>query len=285
VNKNLFVLLVLSFLGCDMTLTADETSDALEETRVQTQALTLATSSTTITKEEGSSTVDVETTFTVGDAVKDRLEKIKGFIQSQVDCAEFTIGDGGTLTVEYGAVEGKDCEYLGQTYSGTHSIRVGEVSEDKVVIHHDWSAFSNQKVTVSGTADVTWNKKGKSRRVQHELRWQGNGSLYALGGKGTGDRIQTALDGDWLKGVSVDGEHEWTSKEGKWHLDINTVEMRWVDPVPQNGSWVLTTPFDDKRLIINFERKDEDTIEVAASSGRRTYTFDVTGTNGRFTQQ
>jgi hypothetical protein len=288
-KKHLFVLLSLSCLGCDISLTADQTasemSDALDETRVQSQALTLATSSATITKKEGSNTVDVETTFTLGEAVNDRLEKIKEFIQSQVDCAAFTIGGGGTLTVEYGAIAGKDCEYLGQTYSGTHSIKVNKVSEDEVVINHVWQALSNQKVTVSGKATVTWNKKDKSRRVQHDLRWQGNGSLDDRGGVGTGDRTQTALEGGWLEGIRVDGEHAWKGKDGKWRLDINTIEMRWVDPVPQNGLWELTTPYNDKQLIINFERTDDDTIQITASSGGRTYTFDVTGTNGRIARQ
>lgn len=283
-TRLLLVLSILYCVGCDLALTADEAVEALEESRLASQALTLSTSSTTITKTEGSDTIEVETEFTIGEAVKDRLEKIRDFIRSQVDCAEFEIVDQDTLTVEYGVVEGEDCEYLGHTYSGTHSIRVEEVDEDKVIVDHEWHAFSDQTVTVSGTAEVTWDKRAKSRQVEHELRWQAKVNGRERGGVGSGDRTQTVLDGGLLEGIRVDGEREWEGESGSWNLQIDNIEMRWIDPVPQEGTWRLTTPFNDKELRLDFERKDEDTIEVTAKTGRRTYTFDVTGINGRITR-
>jgi hypothetical protein len=276
VTRALLILSILYCVGCDLALTAEEAAEALEESRVASQALTLSTSSTTISKTEGSDTIEIETEFTIGEAVKDRLEKIRDFIRSQVDCAEFEIDDEGTLTVEYGAVEGEDCEYLGQTYSGSHSITVEKVAEDQVIVHHEWDAFSNQKVTVSGEADVTWDKSAKSRRVEHELKWQAKGGRSERGGVGSGDRTQTVLDGGLLEGIEVDGEREWEGKSGSWYLEIDDIEMRWIDPVPQDGTWRLITPFNDKELTLDFERKDEDTIEVTAQTGRRTYTFNVT---------
>jgi len=248
-----------------------------------TQALTLSTSSTTITKTEGSDTIEIETEFTIGELVEERLEKIRDFIRSQVDCAEFAIVSG-TLTVEYGAVEGADCEYLGQTYSGSHSITVEKVDEDKVVVSHKWDAFSNQKVTVTGQAEVTWDKSAKSRHIEHELKWQSATRGSERGGVGRGNRTQTVLEGGLLEGIEVDGEREWEGNSGMWYLEIDDIEMRWIDPVPQDGTWQLTTPFNDKELTLDFERADEDTIEVTAQTGRRTYTFKVTGVNGRISR-
>ncbi|MBN1655735.1 MAG: hypothetical protein JXA30_18365 [Deltaproteobacteria bacterium] len=280
-----FAISIFVCLGCNLTLTAEEAEQALEEARVASQALSLSSSSTTISKEQGSSTIEVETTFTIGEAVKERLEKIRDFIRSQVDCAEYEIDEQGTLTVRYGAVGGEDCEYLGQQYSGTHAIKVQRVTEDEVVVSHNFSNFSNQKVTVSGWADVTWDREKESRRIEHELRWQAKGGLDARGGEGSGDRTQTVLDGGLLEGIRVDGEHEWEGKSGSWFLEIDAIEMRWIDPVPQDGLWRLTTPFDEKQLTLSFEREDADTIEVTAKTTRRSYTFFVTGAGGRITRE
>ena len=88
---------------------------------------------------------------------------------------------------------------------------------------------------------------------------------------------------DGIDGVSsyrVAGTRSWTGKRGTWDLDINGVEMRWIDPVPQAGSYELTTPA-DKTLTLSFDRVDVDTIEVTVANGRGSFAFDVTSVGAK----
>jgi len=55
---------------------------------------------------------------------------------------------------------------------------------------------------------------------------------------------------------------------------INGVELRWVDPVPQAGSYVLTTPA-DRSLTMSFARIDATTIKVTIESGSKSFDIDV----------
>jgi hypothetical protein len=67
----------------------------------------------------------------------------------------------------------------------------------------------------------------------------------------------------------------WTGPAGRWDLAIDGVELRWVDPVPQAGSYTLATPF-EKSMTLSFDRVDEDTIRVTVESGARSFEFNVT---------
>ena len=93
-------------------------------------------------------------------------------------------------------------------------------------------------------------------------------------GHGSGDRTQRPLDGGLVEGFEVDGSRTWEGKRGRWDLDIDHVEMRWADPVPQAGSLVLQTPF-DKTVTLEFERIDANTIGVSASAGNRSIELKV----------
>ena len=90
-----------------------------------------------------------------------------------------------------------------------------------------------------------------------------------------------ALDGDLLVGLAVEGTREWTSQRGDWELAIDGVEARWIDPVPQAGTYELTTPFTGrngvlKTATLSFARIDDDTIRVTIASGDKSFAFDVT---------
>jgi hypothetical protein len=50
--------------------------------------------------------------------------------------------------------------------------------------------------------------------------------------------------------------------------------MRWIDPVPQAGAYVLDTPF-DKTVTLAFARIDADSIAVTARSGDRTIKLQI----------
>lgn len=244
-------------------LTAGEARLALEETAAADQAMKVT-----------GGAIEIATDFTIGGAVEVAAMELAAFYESQLPCAAIAI-DGATLAVEYGA-DGA-CLHRGQAYSGTHTITVTRNDESDVVVEHTWDRLSNGVVQVTGTAEVTWSLDDPSRRVVHDLDWR----VLATGreGTGTGDRLQRPLAGGIAVGFSVDGERTWSGEGGAWHLDIEEVEMRWVDPIPQAGRYVLETPA-NKSVELSFERLDEDTIRATLTSGERSFDFDVTSTGG-----
>lgn len=121
---------------------------------------------------------------------------------------------------------------------------------------------------------VTWSLQDElSRHVVHELTWTRMSD--GLTGTGTGDRLQRGLNGDVTQGLAIDGERTWAGTAGTWDLDIDGVELRWIDPVPQAGIYTLTTP-SLKQMSLSFDRKDEDTITVTVASSDQSFDFDVT---------
>ena len=256
-----------SLLGCkEEALTAAEALAALEEVALSGQAETAA-----------SGTVEICTSFTIGQAAEAAAAELEEFIATQLPCAEITL-DGAALTVEYGVNPG-NCTYHGQTYSGTHAIEIVSAAAGSLAVHHEWTDLANQTVSVSGGAEVTWSSAEGSRNVVHELTWTRLADGWEV--VGSGDRTQTALDGDLLEGLAIEGARAWTSERGDWELEIDGVEMRWIDPVPQAGTYELTTPFEarngeKKTATLSFARQDEDTIRVTIASGDKSFAFDVT---------
>jgi hypothetical protein len=246
--------------GCPADeLTLAEAQDAVVEASVASQASSVA---------EG--TIELTTSFTLGGAVEDAAEEIRAFVETQLPCAE-VVREANTVTVTYGVEAG--CEYHGNQYTGSHSITVSRTDELDVLVEHSWEGISNGRVEVSGTAQVTWDRDAKSRHVVHELSWTRLSD--GRSGTGSGDRLQSALDGSFANGVSVDGTRAWEGAAGTWDLQIDGVDWRWSDPVPEAGSYSLTTP-NDKQLVLSFERLDEDTIVVSVDGSRRDFEFRVT---------
>jgi hypothetical protein len=265
-TKSLTAVLVLPLLvltGCpkdrEEPLTLGEATSALEQASDAGQAEGLT-----------SAGVEISTNFTIGQAVKDGAAELKTFIGSQLPCADITLEDA-TLTVVYGAKQGA-CTYRGHTFSGTQSISLERNDDDQVLVHHEWTDFSNGVVSLDGTADVTWNLTDKTRRVQHESHWTNLKSGRT--GTGSGDRVQSLLAGGIAEGIQVDGSRSWDGERGHWDLAIDGVQLRWTDPVPQAGSYTLKTPF-DKSVSMAFERVDDDTIKVTVTGPRRDFSFSV----------
>ncbi len=241
------------------TLTLAQAAQALEETQISDEAASLTSSS-----------VEIATTFTIGQAVRNAAAEVRDFIGSQLPCAEITLADA-TLTVEYGARPG-NCTYKGHEFGGTHSITIEKNDMGDVVVGHVWTDMNNGIVSVTGEATVTWSFANESRRVQHRLEW--TRIRDGRTATGSGDRTQTLLEGGLLEGIQIDGSRSWEGSSGQWDLAIDGVQMRWVDPVPQDGTYTLSTPF-DKTLSLGFDRVNEETIKVTISSGRRSFDFDV----------
>ena len=255
-----FGFVMLGLLACkEKGLTRGEAQQALEESQVSTQAASLTSGS-----------LEIATNFTIGGAVEDAAAELRTFYTEQLPCAEVAL-DGNTLTVDYG-VNGT-CLYRGQTYQGRHSVTISRNDMANVVVDHVWEDLQNEKVRVNGTATVTWNFDDPSRHVVHSLDWErlSDGKRW----QGSGDRVQRPLDAGLATGFSVNGTRSWHGQQGNYDLSINDVEMRWIDPVPQAGSYSLDTPF-DKQLSMSFDRFDETTIIVTVASGDKSFDFKVT---------
>jgi hypothetical protein len=254
---------VLVLTGCPRegkgALTLGEATAALEQASDAGQAEGLT-----------AATVDISTHFTVGQALQQGAEELRSFMGTQLPCADVTLEDA-TLTVVYGA-KGGNCSYRGHTFEGTHVIAIERNDEAKVEVHHEWIGLSNGVVSLDGTADVTWNLTDETRHVRHTSQWKHVKSGRT--GQGSGDRVQSLLPGGLSEGVQVDGERAWEGERGRWELTIGGVQMRWTDPVPQAGTYLLATPF-KKVLAMSFQRVDDDTIQVNVKGPRGGFTFDV----------
>lgn len=263
----------LALAGCPKDnaepVTSTEAKLAVDESSLSSQASDLTGSS-----------IELTTSFTIGGAVEKAADELKTFVGSQLPCAEITL-DKATLTVKYGAKPG-NCTYRGHSFSGTHAITVNRNDAAQGVdVHHQWTDFTNGVVKVSGTADVTWSGKDVSRRVKHDLTW--TRIVDGKTGRGAGDRTQRPLGGGVAEGIQVDGTRTWDGDSGHWELSIVGVEMRWADPVPQAGTYTLAAP-KGKNLSLSFRRLDADRIEVAVTSGARSFKFVVRRAGGAISE-
>ena len=261
--KRALALLVLpvALSACpkESELTAAEASESLQQASASSQAENLSAAS-----------VDISTNFTIGGAVEQAAGELKTFLNTQLPCADVSLS-GATLTIEYGVNPG-NCTYHGHTFSGSSSVTVSRNDIDDVVVDHKWTGLSNGIVELDGTAHVTWNFNDETRHVVHDLKWTHLASHRT--GEGTGDRTQTPLAGGITEGIQVDGTRSWTGERGTWDLSINGVQMRWADPVPQAGTYALSTPY-GKSVSMAFSRVDTDTIKVTVSGPKHEFSFNV----------
>jgi hypothetical protein len=245
--------------GCRIdALTRGEAQEALEESSIDSQASALTSAS-----------IELSTEFTIGEAAANAAQRIRDFVRSQLPCASVALQDS-TLDIVYGASGA--CTFRGHAFSGSHTIEVVRNEQRSVIVTHVWDGLSNGRISVTGEAEVTWTLDDPSRRVVHDLTW----TRLSDGreGRGTGDRTQRPLAGGLVEGFSVDGARTWDGARGHWELDVDGIEMRWIDPLPQAGSLALTTP-EDKLITLEFERIDADSIGVTASGGDRSIEFSV----------
>lgn len=240
-------------------LTGAEAQEAMEEAAFASEAEAL-------TAEE----IEISTDFTLGEGARKAAENIRDFYQSQAPCADVTLQDT-TVVVDFGVEEG--CTWRGRTWHGQHSVAITKAEGAEVEVLHGWTGFTNGRITLDGTARVTWSLAQQSRRVEHDFTWT-RGEKQA---RGTGDRTQTLLDPSQgiAGGIAIEGQRTWTGPTGStWYLTIEGVEARPQDPVPQAGTYTLDTP-KGKQLTLAFERVDAARIRVTMSSGDRDFSFIV----------
>lgn len=217
-------------------------------------------------------TIELSTNFTLGKAAQAAAEELRDWIASQIPCSTVTLA-GETVTVDFGTLDDA-CSYNGHTFAGTWAITVNRTDPGEAQVHHAWTNVTNGLATVNGTADVTWSASAHTRHVVHSLTWSWKDRSYS----GSGDRVQQLIDPaqGLTAGIRVDGTREWTRSggAGPWTLDIDGVELRGQDPVPQAGTYLLTSPR-GKALTLSFTRVDEDTIRVTVAGPKRSFSFQV----------
>jgi len=219
--------------------------------------------------------IEISTDFTIGDAVAAAAERIADFWATQAPCSEVTV-ELGKVTVDYGTLDDA-CTFEGNTYAGVTEAEVVDTSLGSLEVGHTWTGFTNGEVTVDGGALVTWTGEDASRRVQTEHTWTDttDGTTVDV----TGDHTQVPLDeeagwGGWLGGITMDGTRDWVSDSGDWSLDMTELELRWIDPAPQNGSITITNP-DGKTLDVTYRRIDDDTIKALLTGLREDKVFHI----------
>lgn len=217
--------------------------------------------------------IEITTQFTLGQAAADAAQELRDWVASQLPCAELSL-DGASLTMDLGTLDDA-CTYQGKTYAGVIVLEVVSADADAVLVRHTWSSLTDGALTADGSADVTWTQDtATERHVAHEIVWTDDTGRVI---DARGDRTQRYLDeslGIW-GGFGESGTRDWTDSEtGEWSLDIDGIEVRWQDPVPQAGLYTLLNP-DGKTLTMLFERLDDDTIRVTMTGTRDDLVFDV----------
>lgn len=206
--------------------------------------------------------LEITTDFTLADGLDAIVAEVRAFLESQVPCSTVTAIDEHTLELDFGTIEDA-CAYRGRTFAGVVTVSYGRLG-DTIIVTHDYDGFTDGRTTIDGSANVAWQVN--ARRIEAEFAITGPRGTFSV----ESERLQTWF-GD---GIRVDGRREWHGPSGDTVLDILDVEMRAVDPVPQDGAYVLTTPR-GREITMTFDRKDEDTITVTVSGGRRDRVFEV----------
>lgn len=215
---------------------------------------------------------ELTTDFTIGGAVEDIAMKVRDLVESQIDCSTVIVA-GNTVEIDLGAL-GDGCEYNGHTFAGKIAlVFTYDASGTRVVVDHTYTGLTNGTVTLDGTKKVEWDEQ--SRHVMHDYTWTKTDRSV----RATGDRVQTLLDAaqGLAGGLEINGTRQWEAAKGQWDLAIDGVEVRWIDPVPQAGSYTLTTP-KGQDVVMSFARVDADTIAVTVTGGRRDRVYHVTST-------
>lgn len=214
--------------------------------------------------------VEITTDFTIGEGVAQAAQALRDAIASQIPCSTVTVADD-TLTLDFGGLE-DDCVYNGHTFAGVVIVTIRhDAASDTLTVDHTYEDLSNGVVTLNGSKVVDWSDQ--TRHVVTDLEVERAGKTART----SSDRTQTLLDPDagLAGGIEINGERRWDNDRGAWELAIDGVELRWIDPVPQAGSYTLKTPR-GKTAVLGFARVDDDTIAVTLSGGRKDRIFHVT---------
>jgi hypothetical protein len=253
------VLLAGLLAGCS-PLTEGEAQVTVAEAQLAAEAEALVAGS-----------VALATSFTLGGDTSAGAADLAMRVEAALPCAGVSV-DGATLYVEYGARPGA-CAFGGQTYAGSQAITLVATAPDAAVVELAFDGFHDEAVSVDGSATVTYASASAARRVVGTLTY----TRLADGRTATGSGDRTHAQFEDLDGFEATGTRTFDTERGAWTLTFDGARMRFVDPVPEAGRYVLDTPFGE-RVELEFHRAESAKIEVVAESGSRTYDFEVTTT-------
>jgi hypothetical protein len=166
---------------------------------------------------------------------------------------------------------GVPCAYHGHELAGWHTVRVMRNADNDVGVHHEFADFRDTRVSLSGSADVTWSRTSGTRRVEHTLTYSVlEGASAGWQGQSYGDSTQLTLDA----GVRINGIRSWSSEHGDYMLEMQAIDQRFADSMPQLGAYDLTTP-ENQALTLAFGRIDTDNIRVTIQGAQRDLSFVV----------
>lgn len=192
-------------------------------------------------------------------------DRMHALIASQIPCSTLTRVGEDTLVIDFGTLD-DECTFRDRTWAGIVTISYADKGDTMVAIH-DFDGITDGKVTIDGTATVT--RTGDSRHIVTEFSFDGPERDFTV----HGDRVQTPLpDGS---GVRIDGTRDWVREKGEVQLDIDGVEVRRGDSVPQAGSYAVTRP-NGAVLTMTFARADDEHIVVTVDGpkGEKVFTVD-----------
>lgn len=251
-------LALLAPAGCFESVSNVEMREALEEIVLEGQGQAVE-----------NEIIEITTDFTLGEAAQEAAARLRDAIASQIPCSTITVMDD-TLTLDFGGLDDA-CVYNGHTFAGVVTVKLTiDADAGQAIVDHTYTDLTNGVLTLNGTKTVTWDEE--SRHVVTDLEVdRDDRSVHS-----TSDRVQTLLDpaAGLAGGIKVDGSGHWDNDKGGWDLAIDGVEIRWIDPVPQAGSYTLDTP-KGKTIGLGFARVDDDTIAVTLSAGTRERVYHV----------
>lgn len=210
---------------------------------------------------------DLNSRFDIGQGFEAAAQQLQDQLNVLLPCAS-VVRQGSTLAIVYDAL-GVPCVYHGRGLAGWHTVRVMRNADNEVSVHHEFADFRDARVSLSGSADVTWSRTSGSRRVEHTLTYSVlEGASAGWHGESYGDSTQLTLD----DGVRMNGIRTWSSAHGGYQLEMQAIEQRFADSVPQLGAYDLTTPENDA-LTLAFGRIDTDNIRVIVQGAERDLSY------------
>lgn len=212
--------------------------------------------------------LELTTSFTIGQGVEAAVEEVRELVASQIPCSTVSV-QPGHLSIDFGELS-DSCLHRGRTYAGAVSVDF-ERRADVFLVSHSYAGFTNGVVTLDGTADVTWT--GSTRTISTDLSFESDDDTLDVQAERT--QVFSVCAGIEAICVSIDGQRQWHNAAGDWDMSIDGVALRSIDPVPESGTYSVTTP-QGKDVAMTFERVDQDTIAVVVSGGRHEFAFHVT---------